>query len=283
MPASGLNMTDREVMSIFGKNLRTLCRGEPSITGLCQKLNINRAQFNRYLSGESSPRPLILQRICEYFDVDARILLQPLESLKLHDGARARDYVGDVLRHSLEPVAHSVIADGLYAEWKLSLHNPGLVRFHVLHVRSEDGLRKTRVKSLDHVRPDISGLRRAKRKVSNWGFIFKQGAGFAQFDSTVDSDIITMTSFSAGYGVNPRIFTGIKLSGTRFVPFLSHCATACILEPLPSDCPGLLQAVRQPLDRPVASAPRHIGRILLEIAQTGFVSPANPLWQDSVA
>lgn len=69
-----------ELRSILGQNLRRLTSREVSISALCRALGVNRTQFNRYLSGESFPRPDVLHRICTYFDVDARILLEPIEA-----------------------------------------------------------------------------------------------------------------------------------------------------------------------------------------------------------
>ncbi|MCE0507151.1 helix-turn-helix domain-containing protein [Roseivivax sp. GX 12232] len=59
----------------FGRNLRELSSRAHSISALCRELGINRTQYNRYLSGESFPRPDILHRICTHFGTDARILL----------------------------------------------------------------------------------------------------------------------------------------------------------------------------------------------------------------
>src|SRR6056297_2884283 len=69
--------------AILGKNLRDLIEEKGiSVAGLCRQLGINRTQFNRYLSGESFPRPDILARICNYFEVDARILLEPVGRIR---------------------------------------------------------------------------------------------------------------------------------------------------------------------------------------------------------
>ena len=35
-------------------------------------------QFNRYMSGYSFPKPNVLEKICNYFQVDARIILEEL-------------------------------------------------------------------------------------------------------------------------------------------------------------------------------------------------------------
>ena len=70
---------------MFGANLRQLARDSASISALCRDLQINRTQFNRYLAGESFPRPDVLHRICSFFGVDARILLEPVSDI--HTGA----------------------------------------------------------------------------------------------------------------------------------------------------------------------------------------------------
>lgn len=67
---------------MFGENLRILSKSYPSISELSRRLGINRTQFNRYLSGESFPRPDVLDRICDFFQVDARILLEPVGSFE---------------------------------------------------------------------------------------------------------------------------------------------------------------------------------------------------------
>ena len=69
------------VRQVFGDNLRLLTRRYKSVSGVCRELGVNRTQFNRYLAGESFPRPDVLQQICSFFDVDARVLLEPLEAL----------------------------------------------------------------------------------------------------------------------------------------------------------------------------------------------------------
>ncbi|NBV62153.1 MAG: XRE family transcriptional regulator, partial [Rhodobacteraceae bacterium] len=67
------------IRAIFGQNLQRLCAQGPSVSAICRKIGINRTQFNRYLTGDSFPRPDVLERICLHFNVDARILLRPLD------------------------------------------------------------------------------------------------------------------------------------------------------------------------------------------------------------
>lgn len=81
MRESDQNPSPSVLRAIFGANLRLLCSDAGSITALTARLGINRTQFNRYLSGESFPRPDVLDRICRHFGVDARILTTPLDRM----------------------------------------------------------------------------------------------------------------------------------------------------------------------------------------------------------
>ena len=74
-----------QLRQIFGNNLKQLCQNKPSISAVTRDLGINRTQFNRFMSGESFPRPDTLHLICEYFDTDARILLEPIEKVENSD------------------------------------------------------------------------------------------------------------------------------------------------------------------------------------------------------
>ncbi len=92
-------LSPAELRSVFGANLRKLGSSAASISALCRDLGINRTQFNRYLAGESFPRPDVLHRICTFFDVDARILLEPVDDIaeapqSLMSHPFLADYVG---------------------------------------------------------------------------------------------------------------------------------------------------------------------------------------------
>lgn len=67
----------QDLRNQLSANLRILTQ-DLVVSRICQKAKIHRTQFNRFLSGESFPRPDVLDRICRFFDVDANILLRPL-------------------------------------------------------------------------------------------------------------------------------------------------------------------------------------------------------------
>lgn len=68
--------------SIFAKNLATLTNGK-NISLLAEQIGINRTQFNKYRSGESTPSPEVLKRIYEHFGYDARLLDTRVRALDL--------------------------------------------------------------------------------------------------------------------------------------------------------------------------------------------------------
>jgi transcriptional regulator with XRE-family HTH domain len=76
-----------ELRTLFAGNLKRLLRGEKSIAHVCRVLDINRQQFNRYLSGESLPGKQNLKKIADYFKVSeaSLILAVAQESSPGHD------------------------------------------------------------------------------------------------------------------------------------------------------------------------------------------------------
>lgn len=111
---------------IFGANLRQLANGYSSIAGLCRELGINRTQFNRYLSSESFPRPDVLHRICQFFGVDARILLEPVENLGVQDGQGVLDHpaIAEYLGKESTYVPQQDFPDGFYRFSRPSFFDP---------------------------------------------------------------------------------------------------------------------------------------------------------------
>lgn len=104
-----------ELRAMFGANLRQLARRYRSVSALCRKLGVNRTQFNRYLSGESVPRPDVLDRICRFFDVDARILLKPLDEIEKVEDHAAKTALTEFLGSGVDMIARTAFSPGFYA------------------------------------------------------------------------------------------------------------------------------------------------------------------------
>lgn len=115
MPVREQPLSPAKLRAIFGHNLRMLSCNYASITALCGDLGINRTQFNRYLSGESFPRPDILDRICRFFEVDARILLTPIAELaSAPQGILSHPFMNDWLGPRVTQVPEHMFPSGFY-------------------------------------------------------------------------------------------------------------------------------------------------------------------------
>jgi transcriptional regulator with XRE-family HTH domain len=108
---------------MFGANLRSLAADYPSISSLSRELGINRTQFNRYLSGESFPRPDVLARICDFFSVDARVLLEPVDQLAPDSGPMNSPFLRDFMGPAIQTVKEESLPNGFYQFTRRSFVN----------------------------------------------------------------------------------------------------------------------------------------------------------------
>ena len=131
----------------LGNNLKLLCSHYRSIAEVCRKLSINRAQFNKYLGGQSRPTAYNLKRICDFFGVEAYELSLPGEQFADLIGARSGSLesrvLGDPLMELLKPLrAHAGNLSrycGYYFEYSNCMSVPGTVLLSLVHLWEEDG------------------------------------------------------------------------------------------------------------------------------------------------
>ena len=88
----------------LGRNLRLLCSYYTSVAEVCRRLEINRPQFNRYLSGRYKPSANTMRRFCEFFGVEEHEMLLPHSQFKLMVQVRPNDRAGDA--HSALEMQH---------------------------------------------------------------------------------------------------------------------------------------------------------------------------------
>ena len=131
----------------LGDNLKLLCSHYRSIAEVCRKLAINRAQFNKYLSGQSRPTAYNLKRICDFFGVEPFELAMPAEQFTRLIGARS----GDAQQHSGNDPLLDLFAPlrrqaspmerycGYYFEYSNCMSVPGHVLLSLVHLREERG------------------------------------------------------------------------------------------------------------------------------------------------
>jgi transcriptional regulator with XRE-family HTH domain len=79
------------IHQIFAQNLRRKSEQFESIADACKHINVNRQQFNKYLSGAMLPNPRTLKRICEVFEIeDWELFVPPNSKISETENSMAR-------------------------------------------------------------------------------------------------------------------------------------------------------------------------------------------------
>ncbi len=139
MPHDTHTQTPAELRNMFGANLRQLAESYASISDLSRQLGINRTQFNRYLSGESFPRPDVLARICAFFGVDARVLLEPVGLIGSQQDPIANPFLTDYVAAGVRDIPSEVVPDGFYRFSRRSFVNLDQYVIGLVHIRRDSG------------------------------------------------------------------------------------------------------------------------------------------------
>jgi transcriptional regulator with XRE-family HTH domain len=209
VPSSAFPVEDpAKIRGMFGRNLRVLVSSYRSVAALCREIGVNRTQFNRYLSGESFPRPDVLHRICQFFDVDARILLEPVESLA--------PPVRDLLNHpeldgffGSEPldVSEAGFPSGFYRFTRRSFLDASRLVLGLVHVKRRDGYTLLRgFKPREALR--VQGLSIAPRAREYRGLILRQQEGVMALASHRNTLSCSFNFLTRQSSFQPNIWEG---------------------------------------------------------------------------
>ncbi|MDF0731323.1 helix-turn-helix transcriptional regulator [Pseudomonas entomophila] len=128
-------------------NLKLACGHYRSISEVCRQLSINRAQFNKYLSGQSQPTTYNLKRIGDFFGVEDYELNLPPEQFARLIGARAQaaqadaqnDPISELFRPLHEQAVNLSRYCGYYFEYSNCMSVPGSVLVSLVHLWEERG------------------------------------------------------------------------------------------------------------------------------------------------
>lgn len=272
--------TPQQLRERFGTNLRVLLKDAVSVSQVCRDIGVNRTQFIRYLSGEAHPRPDVLFKICQYFKVDARILLEPVEDIRSPDPFHlglADDGVTELV-----PASQRQIPDGTYISWGYGTLWPGCVFRNPVSVFTRDGVRRTRTRIPAWVL-GWSGLNQDQTFHDFRAILVRQNEGVLMIERNSGSDILMLYEFRRGVVHNDRFFHGIYMIGTTPIVDIPHAVAPMLLERLPSG----YRAIRSVLkigDAIMAEedAPGPVRAALAEIARTTFMTPNHAFWGRSV-
>jgi transcriptional regulator with XRE-family HTH domain len=128
-----------ELRTVFGENLRRLSRNYSSVSDLSRQLRINRTQFNRYLQGESFPRPDVLARICDFFSVDARILLDRVDEIDAAPDPISNSFLKDFVGSGLPALPEDMFPNGFYRFTRRSFVRNELFIVGLVYVLRQSG------------------------------------------------------------------------------------------------------------------------------------------------
>lgn len=257
-------MSPTEIRSVFGRNLRQLCEGGPPITVLCQNIGINRTQFNRYLSGEAFPRPDVLAKICNHFALDARILLEPLDSLRGAHGDRFQQELMDkLLIGRSRPVDQSVLPNGIYRFWRKSFMLQGKIITNLAQIRTDDEV--TLLKGFEEnllLKQENPNARRFPR-LAYFGLVRQHVDGISIYCQDRQNQT-NINFFEFGLEGNMRFYPGFALLVRRRIDGMNRM-TAAVLERLPHDSALWRSIVRQDTVHDMDYAPPIVQRALQRV------------------
>ncbi|MBC3411524.1 XRE family transcriptional regulator [Pseudomonas sp. SWRI107] len=131
----------------FAVNLKLACSHYRSISEVCRQLAINRAQFNKYLSGQSRPTAYNLKRIGDFFGVEDYELGLPPEHFARLIGARtpseqpgqADDPISELFKPLHKEAGNLSRYCGYYFEYSNCMSVPGSILVSLVHLREERG------------------------------------------------------------------------------------------------------------------------------------------------
>lgn len=263
-PSQKPTMSPTEVRAVFGQNLRKLCDGGPPITVLCQQIGINRTQFNRYLSGEAFPRPDILARICGHFEVDARILLEPLDKLQqAQTGRFQQELLDKLLIGRSHPVNPDTLPDGMYRFWRKSFMLQGKIITNLALIKTQDDV--TLFKGFEEnllLKQENPAARRFPR-LAYFGLVRGHVDGVSIYCQDRQNQT-NINFFEFGLEGNMRFYPGFSLLVRRRIDGMNRM-TAAVLERLPVDPAQWRAIVRQDSVHDIAYAPPIVQRALQRI------------------
>jgi hypothetical protein len=246
--------------SIFASNLLTLIGNEHTITSLSRDLQIHRNQLQRFVDGLSFPKPDMLFSICAFFDVDARILTNPLDDLRhLSDGA-----LPSFLMDGVEPAPPELLPDGFYEEWRPLIGSHERFVCHLLHVRTFDRVRRTKVvtrKTVASAEGEITELDSMQTII---GVALLQAGGLCILDRPAYGTGLTFTALRFDAYGEPDVFVGHKRSVRSVVGSGLTSGSATALRRLKGGFQEAMKLRRQPRFRSTDETPEMIQWLLKE-------------------
>lgn len=248
---------------MFGENLRKLSEDHGSISELARQLGINRTQYNRYMSGESFPRPDVLARICAFFGVDARVLLEPVDDIvdTLPHDPIANGFLRDYVGAGVQNVPTYLFPSGFYRFSRRSFMKQDVFIMGIVHVRRQDAMTFLRgFESRQAMRVQNLPTNAETREFR--GIVMRQEDGIVIIASRRNAMTSTFNYLSRVASFENNFWHGYT---TRTVPegFDGLRATRAVFESLGESIPKALTAARATGFHTVEELPPFHRRLLM--------------------
>ena len=125
----------------FSNNLRIVCDKQISVAHVCRKMEINRQQFNKYLSGQIYPSKFNLNKICQYFQLSEeefnlkssefrQIAPKSLQSESNLEKIELNNIIDSISSHSKDLSRY----EGYYYSYFHSPEFPGYINRSLIHI-----------------------------------------------------------------------------------------------------------------------------------------------------
>ena len=145
-------------------NLKSLCTAETSVSVLCRKIEINRQQFARYLSGENHPSPHNQLKIERYFGIETGALHMPKQDFEDRYGS-TKEHTGSAKNHIGRLVGQTFDTDlrrlrpylGYYHSYFYSFGWQGMIMKTLVCLYEHEG--QVLSKSIERLRDPVTGHR----------------------------------------------------------------------------------------------------------------------------
>ena len=211
----------RSASRAIAENLRYLCSFYPSISHVCRKLEVNRQQFNKYLSGRIIPSIHILKRTSDFFKVDVdEMFLPPGELRKIVEGRRegheprqetaAANPLNTILALARSDTSLLKTYEGYYFRYNYSFDGSGRVIRSLFSIYQKDGIYFTKL--LERIQHRSNGSRRLTTLKYDGVMIALSGCLFNVEYERIMKSCVGHAAFSCLRRPGQRFLTGIQSS-----------------------------------------------------------------------
>ncbi|WP_039019484.1 helix-turn-helix domain-containing protein [Halocynthiibacter namhaensis] len=263
------------IAHVFAANLRRLTDQVGNISEVARLLDINRAQYNRYLNSEAYPKPAILDRICKFFNVDARILTHPLNPDDVHDLPQpALNNTASEINRYWEQAAHWLpgeksaapsleeISDGMHLFWRPSMAQLDRYVCSPLHIKSQRGIRT--IKMYDVKSTYLMSHTTLPKDREYRGVALRQNHGLVMLlfpSSSVAT--MAMVNLTKDHGISTQFVAGHLTLPRAEMPNRRR-TTPCLLQRLPVQPRSIVTAAHNSRYYTKEELPADIGAMLTE-------------------